>query len=119
MIQVGRESPIYLWNSRDESVPPFQLCAQKSFSFATHQWRCRNSNTSNTQIIQLGVCAEIQQLSLTPLVLACDWFCQSLWYISWDAQKIGTRRDWLICFLTRRINDTHILGYQLEATAQH
>jgi hypothetical protein len=44
----GTKSPIYLWNSRAEStaesVPTIQPSAKNSFSFATHKWRCRNSN---------------------------------------------------------------------------
>jgi carboxylesterase type B len=44
MIQVGPKSSIYIYGSTAETVAPLHL--KNSFSFATHKWRCRNSNIS-------------------------------------------------------------------------
>jgi hypothetical protein len=52
MIQVGHTSPIYLWKTRLNQVLRFSCVPKNSFSFATHQWRCRNSNNSNPSVSQ-------------------------------------------------------------------
>jgi hypothetical protein len=53
MIQVGRESPIYLWNAQLNWCLQLSRVPKNSFSFATHEWRCRNSNTM-VHFIYLG-----------------------------------------------------------------
>jgi hypothetical protein len=44
LIQVGRQSPIYLWKAGLNQCLRFSCVSKNRFSFATHEWQCRNSN---------------------------------------------------------------------------